>query len=329
MVFAWMIYMDENPPARNLAQKILFLLKGSVAGFVDDKVMKLSAALAYYTIFSMGPMLMTIIMLCSVFLGKEAIEGTIEEQISSYVGDTAAAQIEEIIGNAAVSGNSTLAMILGVGMLVFGATGVFVEIQDSINFIWGLRARPAKGWLKLLLNRLLSFSLVIGLGFVLMVSMLLESVIGFFNEKLLDFFPEAAIVGASLINTGLNFLITATLFAIIFKVLPDARIKWKDVAVGACFTALLFLLGKLAIGFYMSQVDMSSSYGVAGSLVVVLLWVYYSAVILYFGAEFTLVYAQEYGQHILPDSYAVWIERVEVQHNGALETAKGSDSAPS
>lgn len=304
---------------RNLLQKILFLLKGSVVGFIDDNVMKLSAALAYYTIFSIGPMLMVIIMLCSVFYGKEAIEGTIYNEISAFVGSKAAGQIQDIIRNAAISGNSTLAAVVGIGTLLFGATGVFVQIQDSINFIWGLKAKPERGWVKMLLNRLLSFSLVIGLGFVLMVSLVIDRLIDFFNEKLLEFFPEAAVVWTYAINTALNFTITALLFGIIFKVLPDARIKWKDVGIGACFTTLLFLLGKFAIGFYMEKADMASSYGVAGSLVVVLLWVYYSAAILYFGAEFTLQYAQEYGKHIHPDTYAVWIEKVEVQHEESLE----------
>lgn len=312
---------------RNLPQKALFLLKGSVAGFADDKVMKLSAALAYYTVFSMGPMLMVIIMLCSVFYGKEAIEGTVYEEISAFVGSQAAGQIQQIIRNAAISGNSTLAAVVGVGTLIFGATGVFVEIQDSINFIWGLKAKPQKGWLKLILNRLLSFSLVIGLGFVLMVSLVIDRMIDFFNERLLTLIPEAAIVWAYTINALLNFVITALLFAIIFKVLPDARIKWKDVGVGACFTAVLFLLGKLAIGYYLGQVDTASSYGVAGSLVIILLWVYYSAAILYFGAEFTLQYAQEYGKHIYPDTYAVWIEKVEVQHKASLEKVKQQKEA--
>lgn len=309
-------------PKRNLPQKILLLLKGSVAGFVDDKVMKLSAALAYYTVFSLGPMLMVIIMLCSVFYGKEAIEGTIYDEIQGLVGSRAAAQIQEIIRNAAISGNSTLAAVVGIGTLLFGATGVFVEIQDSINFIWGLKAKPQKGWLKFLMNRLLSFSLVIGLGFVLLVSLVLDSLIEFFNDQLLALIPEAVVVWTYTINTVMNFLVTALLFGIIFKVLPDARIKWKDVAVGAGFTAFLFLLGKLAIGFYMSQVDTASSYGVAGSLVVLLLWVYYSAAILYFGAEFTLQYAQHFGKHIYPDTYAVWIEKVEVQREDALENVK-------
>src|SRR3546814_670285 len=277
-------------PERNLLQKVLFLLKGSVEGFVDDKVMKLSAALAYYTIFSIGPMLMVIILLCSIFYGKEAIEGTVYNEISGFVGSKAAEQIQQIIRSAAISGNSKLAAVIGIGTLLFGATGVFVEIQDSINFIWGLKAKPRKGWLKLVLNRLLSFSLVIGLGFVLMVSLVVDRVLEFFNEKLLTLIPEAEMVWAYTANMVFNFLITALLFGIIFKVLPDARIRWKDVGVGACFTALLFLLGKLGIGYYLTQVDMAGSYGVAGSLVIILLWVYYSAVILYFGAEFTLQY---------------------------------------
>lgn len=311
-------------PRKNILQMSIRLLKGSFAGFIDDKVMKLSAALAYYTIFSIGPMLIIVITLCSLFYGKAAIEGTIYGELSGLVGKAAATQIQDIIRNAAISEHSVFATTVGIVTLLVGATGVFVEIQDSINFIWGLKAKPRKGWLKFLTNRLLSFSLVISLGFILLVSLLLNSFIEIFNNKLLGILPEAAVVSTYITNLVLNFLVTSLLFAIIFKVLPDARIKWKDVAVGACFTAVLFLLGKLGIGYYLGQVNTAGAYGVAGSLVVVLLWVYYSAAILYFGAEFTLQYSQEYGKHIYPDSYAVWIEKVEIQRRNALQDRQGT-----
>jgi membrane protein len=289
------------------------ILKQTANDFMDDKVLKLSAALSYYTIFSIAPMLIVIITLCEVFLGKEAIEGSIYGQINDFVGNEAALQIQQMIKNATLSGDSTVATVIGVITLLFGATSVFGEIQDSINFIWQLKAKPKNGFIKILINRLLSFSMVISLGFILLVSLALNGLIELFGAQLTYLLPQVSVVVLYVINLALTFSIITSLFAIIFKVLPDARVEWKHVIVGAIATAILFMIGKFGIGFYLGASKAASAYGAAGSIVVILLWVYYSAIILYFGAEFTQVYAQFHGAQIRPNEYAVFVKEVPVE----------------
>jgi membrane protein len=297
------------------------ILKQTVNDFMDDKVLKLSAALSYYTIFSIAPMLIVIITLCDVFLGKEAIEGSVYGQINDMVGNEAALQIQQMIKNAALSGDSTVATVIGIVTLIIGATSVFGEIQDSINFIWQLKAKPKNGLLKMLLNRLLSFSMVVSLGFILMVSLAMNGIIELFSQQLATLFPQVTMVLVYIINLALTFVIISTLFAIIFKVLPDAKIRWKHVIVGAVTTAILFMIGKFAIGMYLGSSKVGTAYGAAGSIVIILLWVYYSAIILYFGAEFTQVYVQHFGGKIRPNEYAVYVKEVPVETDELPATA--------
>lgn len=296
------------------------VLKQSFSGFSDDKVMKLSASLAYYTVFSMGPLLIVIIYLCSIFFGREAIEGTIYGQIQSFVGSDTARQVQDIIKNASIGDKGNVAAIIGVITLLIGATSVFAEIQDSINSIWGIKPKPKKGWLKMLMNRLLSFSVIVSLGFLLLVSLGVSYLVEALSKSLSRAFPDVTVVVFYIINLLLSLAVISTLFAVIFKVLPDAKIKWRDVMAGAVATACLFMLGKFAISFYIGQSDVGSTYGAAGSLVVLLLWVYYSSVILYFGAEFTKAYAVEYGAAIHPNQYAVITKQVEVEdEHGSIQ----------
>ncbi|MEZ2441977.1 YihY/virulence factor BrkB family protein [Chitinophaga sp. RCC_12] len=293
------------------------VLKQSGIDFIDDKVMKLSAALAYYTIFSVAPMLIIIIFLCDLFLGRDAIEGNIYGQIRGLVGNDAAIQIQSMIKNASLSGDMSWATMVGFITLIIGATGVFAEIQDSINFIWRLKSKPKKnGLLRMILNRLLSFSLVVSLGFILLVSLAINGLVELFSALVVNLLPGKLTSGIlfSLADFVVPFVVIATLFAIIFKVLPDARIKWKDVRVGAIATAILFMIGKFAIGYYLGASRVSSTYGAAGSIVIILLWVYYSAAILYFGAVFTRNYVQYFGAQIYPNDYAVWIKQIEIPH---------------
>ena len=296
------------------------LIKGAGSCFIENRVLKLSAALAYYTVFSLGPMIIVIIFLADFFYGRQAIEGTIYGQISGLVGHDAAVQVQETIRNSALSNKNNITAIVGFITLLVGATSVFAEIQDSINMIWGLKAKPKKGWLKMLINRLLSFSIVVSLGFLLLVSLVVNGLLEGLMGKLKELFPELTVVVVYIINLIITFVVTTLLFGIIFKVLPDAKIKWKDVLVGSMATAGLFMLGKFAITFYIGSSNIGSIYGTAGSLVVLLVWVYYSAVILYFGAEFTKIYAAQYGSRILPNHYAVWIKQVEVEEErGSLK----------
>lgn len=289
------------------------VFKNSISGFSDDKVTKLSAALAYYTVFSMAPLLIIIISLCGLLLGREAVEGKIYAQLAGFVGSDTAAQLQEIIKNASLAGKSRVAVIVGSITLLVGATTVFAEIQESINMIWGLKPKPKRGWLKLIQNRFLSFSVIAGLGFLLLVSLGVTTIIDGFSEKLKNYFPDVTVVIFYVINIIVSLAVITLIFGVIFKVLPDAKIKWKDVLAGAIATALLFMLGKFGISFYISKSQVGSTYGAAGSLVVLLLWIYYSSIILYFGAEFTKAYAVQYGSEIHPNEYAVTTKIVEVE----------------
>jgi membrane protein len=281
-------------------------LKKAFGGFSEDKITKLSASLAYYTIFSLGPLLIVIIFLCSVFLGREAVEGSIYSHIRGFIGGDAAAQIQDIIKNASVSGKGGIAAVIGVITLLIGATTVFGEIQDSMNGIWGVKAKPKAGWFKLVKDRLLSFGLIATLGFLLLVSLGVTAIVESVMHRLMSRFPDVTVVVFYIVNLILTFAVITFLFAVVFKVLPDAKIKWKDIWPGAIATSILFMLGKFAISFYISKSNVGSTYGAAGSLVILLVWVYYSAIILYFGAEFTKAYAISRGAHIVPSEYAVW-----------------------
>lgn len=294
------------------------VLKQAGRGFSNDSVLKMSGSLAYSTIFSIAPLMIVIIFLADLFLGRQAIEGTVYGQIRGFVGNDAAAEIQNMIRNASLSGKSKGAIVLGVITLLLGATSVFGEIQDSINRIWGLKPKPKKGWVKMLLNRLLSFSVIASLGFILMVSLVLNAIMEALMNRLQTLFPEVTIWLAYVVNQILILAVTTFLFGVIFKILPDARIRWKDIIVGAFTTALLFMIGKFAITLYISHSSINTAYGAAGSLVIILLWVYYSSAILFFGAEFTKAYAVWRGARIYPNQYAVWVKTIEVEEENTL-----------
>ena len=299
---------------KKLFGTIKIIIVNAFKGFSDDKVTKLSGSLAYSTVFSLAPLLVVIIAICGLFFKKEAIEGKIYSQLAGFVGSDTAMQLQELIKSASLNGKSSVAIIVGVVTLLIGSTAVFGEIQDSINTIWGLKAKPKKGWLKMLQNRLLSFSVIISLGFLLLVSLTIGSLIDGFSDRLITHFPNASIVFVYVVNTIITLSITTIIFCVIFKVLPDAHIKWKDVFIGALITAMLFMLGKFGISYYITKARVGSTYGAAGSLVILLLWVYYSSIILYFGAELTKAYAIEVGSPILPNSYAVTVKILEEEY---------------
>lgn len=288
-------------------------LKHVINDFIDDKALKFSASLSYYTIFSIAPFLAIIIAFTSFFFQKEAIQGELYPQINELVGHDAALQIQQMITNIHLSKNNLFATVISFIVLILGATGIFTEIQDSINHIWGLKSKPKRGLLKMVVNRLISFSLIISLGFLLMVSLLLNTVVEALSRQLMKLLPGNAVYVVDILNNCLMFILLSLLFGIIFKVLPDAKIKWKNVMVGAFSTAILFMIGKFGIGFYLGHSNLGIVYGTAGSIIIVMLWVYYSAVILYFGAEFTKVYAKRYGGEIVPNDYAVWIKTREIE----------------
>lgn len=294
-------------------RKLFSVLRRAAKEFLSDNGMKLSASLSYYTLFSIGPFLVIIISFAGIFFGQDAVRGSLYRQLQGMVGHDAAVQVQNIIANVQQTDGGVMGAIVGIAILMLGATGVFNEIQSSINFIWSIRAKPNKGWLKLLRNRLISFSLVISCGFILLVSLVISALMDVLSDRLLLYFPNATVVLVKIFNYVLLFLVTGLLFAVIFKVLPDASIRWKDIFFGAAFTALLFMIGKFLIGFYLGNSHVRSTYGTAASLIILLLWVYYSSIILHFGAEFTKVYAIQNGAGIRPRKTAVFIVKQEVK----------------
>ena len=288
-------------------------LKQVFTEFIEDDILKYSASLAYYTVFSLAPVLIVIISICGVLFGKEAIQGQVYGQIKGLVGGAAAIQIQDTIKNIHLTGNNIFATIISIIVLLIGATGIFGEVQDSLNKIWGLRIKTRKTWWKLIINRLLSFSLIISIGFIMMVSLLLNAIVSAFGHFLARYFSEFSVVLVQITDSVLTFVITTFLFSLMFKMLPDAKIKWKDVLVGGLITSIFFTLGKLAIGYYLGSSNIASVYGAAGSIMIIMVWVYYSSIILYLGAEFTKVYAKLYGGKIFPNEYAVWIKTEETQ----------------
>lgn len=287
------------------------LMKETFIAFINDNGAKLSASLSYYTVFSIGPLLLLIISLTGLLVDKETVQGAISGQIQSLVGAQAADQIISIITNLQQQNAARKFGIIGLVSLFFGATGVFLEIQDSINYIWCIRAKPKKGWVRFLTNRLLSFSLIIGMGFLMVVSLLANTLADLLTGRLARLFGEGQVLLAQGAGLLLLFLIITLLFGIIYKVLPDAQINTRDALAGASFTGVLFLIGKFLIGFYLGNSKVGNTYGAAASVIIILLWVYYSAIILYFGAEFTKIYALKIGHGIRPNRTAVFIQKTE------------------
>lgn len=295
-------------------KKITFLLTQTFKEFLEDNGLKLSAALSYYTIFSLPPLLIIIISLCGFFFGAEAVRGEIFGQINGLVGNDVAMQIQDTIKNVTLSKSNTFATIIGLIVLIIGASGVFVEIQDSLNYIWGIKAKPKRGFIRFLKNRVTSFSMIGSAGFLLLVGLIVNSVMDVLNTRLTARFPQDSIYLFYALNLLIVFLIISLLFTVIFKTLPDGKIALRDCMIGAGFTALLFMIGKFAIGAYLGSSAVASVYGAAGSVILILVWVYYSAIILYFGAEFTKVYAHTHGNKIIPNAYSVQIlkEKIEI-----------------
>ena len=296
-----------------LLRSAFTILKHSAYAFSEDNAFKLSASLSYFTVFAMGPVLIIIISLAGIFFGKDAVAGRVYEELHDLIGSDSAMQIQNIITNAQQTHATNIGAIIGIILLFIAATGVFTEIQGSINFIWSVRAKPKKGWLKFLGDRLLSFSLVVGLGFLLMVTLIIDALLTLLSTRLMQFIPNYTVYLFNVVNTLVILAVITGLFTVIYKVLPDALISWKDAVIGSAFTAVLFLLGKFLIGFYLGRTDMGITYGAAASIVIILLWVYYSSLILYFGAEFTKIYALHSGEGIRPKPTAVFIIKRETK----------------
>jgi len=307
---------------KSLVKNTLGLFKEAFKGSMNDNVLQLSAALSYYTIFSLPPLLIIIVSLSGIFFGADAVRGVIFGQIKGLVGNGAALQIQEIIKNVKLSGHNIFVTTIGVIILLIGASSVFAEIQDSINYIWGIKAKPKHGLIKFLYNRLMSFSMIGSVGFLLLVGLIINSIIDILNKRLAIILPQDSVILLFTISALLSFIIITLLFIVIFKTLPDGKIAFRDCIIGSSFTSLLFMIGKFAIGFYLGSYDIASVYGAAGSIILIFAWVYYSAIILYFGAEFTNVYAQTYGRKIIPNEYSIQSKRSILESQGISSSAK-------
>lgn len=287
--------------------------------FMDDKCMKMSASLAYYSIFSIGPLLLIVIWLLGFFYGEHLEDSTAQQEVlsglSEVLGSEVAEQIKVAMGNLAISTQSKIGVLVGIGTLIFTSTTIFIEIQDSINTIWGIKPKPKKSWLKFIIDRLTSFSMVIGLGFLLITSLLINSLLLILMSFFFEIIPGISNQMLNNINVGLTFLITTTIFGFIYKVLPDAKVRNRDIIGGAVFTALLFMLGRFGISFYLENNATANAFGAAGSIIILLLWVYYSAAILYYGAEFTKEYSFQFDKGIEPSPYAVLVDYKEVEYD--------------
>lgn len=308
------------------ALTFLSLMKTSGSEAIDDNIMKQAAALAYYTVFSLVPMLIILIWISSIFYEPSKIQGELLYKMNDLIGKDASRQIQEVMIKTKFDSGSSWAKALGIVTLVLTATGIFAEIQDSINTIWGLKAKPKKGLIKLLFNRFVSFSLLISLGFVLVVSLTLNAVISAFTSRIQAVFPDVPVFIFYILDQAFIFLVITFLFSAIYKVLPDAKIKWTDVFGGAAISTLFFMGGKYLIGYYLEGNATISAYGSAGSVIIILLWVYYSSIILYFGAEFTQAYLKLKNRHIEPNQYAVWVETNEHVVESNTELTKASDT---
>jgi len=275
--------------------------------------MKLAASLSYYAIFAMAPLLIIIISLVGSLFGRDAVQGTVYTELRNLVGSQSALQIQEIIANLQKSHNTAIGTIIGIVILVIGATGLFTEIQSSINFIWSVKAKPKKSWLKYLINRGLSFVLVLTLGFLLVITLISGALLTVLGDKLDESFPNATVYLLNTLNLTLLLISATGLSIVIYKILPDAIISWRDALVGSLFTALLFLGGRYLINLYLGKSGLGVTYGAAASIIILLSWVYYSSVILYFGAEFTRAFALETGHGIKPKTTAVFIVKQEAK----------------
>ena len=279
-------------------------IKEAFEDWSEDRASTLAAALAYYTIFSLAPLLIIAIAIAGLAFGREATQGQIVNQISGLIGSEGAKGIETLIENASKPSSGVIATAFGIIVLLIGSSGFFGQLQEGLNTIWEVKPRPGRGILGIMKDRFLSFTMVLGVGFLLLVSLVISAGLVALGEILGTFMPGTVIVGY-ILNVIISLLVTTLLFAMIFKILPDVKISWKDVWIGAAATAFLFTVGKLLLGLYLAKANIASAYGAAGSLVVILVWVYYSAMILFLGAEFTQVYANRYGSRIVPDRDAV------------------------
>jgi membrane protein len=318
---------------RKLLSNLPAILKRTYQDWQEDNASRLSAALAYYTIFSLAPMLAIVITITGLIWEAQAVQTQILGQVQDLIGPQGAEFVASLIANRGSPAEGIVALLIGIITLLFGALGVFNEIHNSLNLIWNIRVEKPEGFLrsikKLLIDRFLSFTMILAIGFLLLVSLVVTAALSATQETISNAFPLSEFF-LQILNFAISLGVITLLFALMFKFLPDAEIAWHDAWIGAFVTSLLFSLGKAAIGIYLGNSAVASTFGAAGSLVLLLLWIYYSAQILFFGAEFTQVYANQYGSKIAPAGKGKSARR-EVKESTALAPPpfRPSPAAPS
>ncbi len=300
--------------SRSRAKMAVDILKQTAHEWIEDDAPQLGAALAYYSVFSLAPMVLLLVAVVGVLFREDPAGAwsKITEQMSYFLDRSAITMVQQIAQQVSSPAKSLLGGTIGFALALFGASGVFGQLQNALNIIWGVKSKPRGGIWGFVRSRFLSFALIAGIGFLLLVSLVIEAGIKSFSHYLQSILPGALTIIIPLYLT-FDFVIVTAVFAMIFRILPNAVIRWRDVWTGAVLTAILFLIGKWALGIYLGSGTAASAYGAASSLITLLLWIYYSSQILLFGAEFTQVYARICGAEIRPDKYAVRIERKEIE----------------
>jgi membrane protein len=302
-------------------------LRETMAEFSEDKVPRLAAALSYYSLFSLAPLAIIAIGVAALIVGKEAATGALLTQIQGLIGEDAARAIQSMVDNARKTPSGWIPTVVGIVTLIFGASGVFAQLQDALNTIWNVTAKKGKGILLTLRHRFLSFAMVLGIGFLLLVSLVLSAGIAGLGKFVGGFLPSSEIL-LQAVTFLLSFGVITVLFALIFKLLPDVRMGWRNVWTGAAVTALLFSIGKLGIGLYLGKSSISSAFGAAGAIVIVIVWVYYSSLILFLGAEFTQVLTRRREGSPPADDKALPQNELAIKDGDGARRA-GSDAPPS
>lgn len=297
---------------KNKLRNIFLLLKKATLKYKADDPVRLAGTTAYFTVFAMAPIIIIIISIAGILLGQESIQEKIFVEVESLVGEKSTQYIHTLVENYQETQKGIKGTIIGFVVFIFTSTTFFVVLQRSLNYIWRVRSKPSKGLLKALKDRILSFGLILSLGFIMLVSLVIDAAISFLRDYLNNLFPDLTVLLIDIGNFLISFGIIMLIFAMIYKFLPDAKIKWKVTWTGAFITTLLFIIGKIIIGIAVGNSNISLMYGAAGSLVVILLWVFYSSIIFFFGAEVTQQYAKMYAKDIQPKDYAVEIEINEV-----------------
>jgi membrane protein len=310
------------PKPKQFFASLWTVTKATAKAWAAADPFRQSAVVAYYAIFSIPALLVIVIAIAGFALGREAVQGEISAQVSSAIGPDTAKQVEEMIARAGAQKESVLATIIGILTLIVGATGVFAQLQVSLNRTWEVKASAKKKWLKALKDRLFSFGLVLSIAFLMLVSLLITTALQAFGDWIKTHLPDYMLFLFRAINFIISFIVIKVLFAMIFKILPDVRIKWRDVWLGAFITSLLFILGKFCLGIYFVKAHPGSTYGAAGSVVLIMLWVSYSCMILFFGAEFTKQYAVQKGRKIETKKGAEFIVKEEDQKGSVRERGK-------